>query len=141
MINTTMSVKISSLKETLGNKDGVLICQGNINFQYYSKENVEETMPFRSKGTAAVALAGAGVGKSGIAIGYLDLQVVDTDKGYKQKICTFVIRNFIPTVGTSHPEVLEAIPEVPQTAVPVLVGATASNNGKTAITDLDSIPF
>lgn len=141
MINSTMSVEIVSFTQKSNDNNGVLNCKGYINFNKYSKDgNGNETMPFQAKGSAAKELDEAGVGTSGVAIGYLDLQVVDTGRGYKQKICTLVIRNFIPTSSGVNPELVQPISEMSSTAVPVLVGA-GNTNGRTAIADINNISF
>lgn len=99
MINATLTVKIHSVDET-HDAQGVKIVYGDCSFHSYSKDGlVESTMPFRAKGAAAVAIAEFAVGTNGVAVGYLDLEVVDTGNGYKEKKCTLVIRNFIPALS------------------------------------------
>ena len=98
MINATLTVKIRSVDET-HDAQGVKIVYGDCSFHSYSKDGlVESTMPFRAKGAAAVAIALVEAGTNGVAVGYLDLEVVDSSNGYKEKKCTLVIRNFIPTL-------------------------------------------
>jgi len=56
--------------------------------------NVRSAIPFRSKGASAVVINEQGSGIHGTAEGYLDL-LVDNRGDYKEKIATFVIRNFM----------------------------------------------
>lgn len=141
MINATVTVKIHSVDET-HDAQGVKIAYGDCSFHSYSKDGlVESTMPFRAKGAAAVAIAEFGSGTNGVAIGYPDLEVVDTSNGYKEKKCTLVIRNFIPTtlyqlkLAEKHLQFQPAPPAAERTLV---TAATASNG--MSVDELD-IPF
>lgn len=140
MINATLTVKIHSVDET-HDAQGVKIVYGDCSFHSYSKDGlVESTMPFRAKGAAAVAIAEFAVGTNGVAVGYLDLEVVDTGNGYKEKKCTLVIRNFIPALS-GQPKLaekhLQSQPE--QAAERTLIAAFPASNG-VSVDELD-IPF
>lgn len=148
MINTTMTIEIKTLEETFDDK-GTKISYGTASFNYYSKDGrVLDDIPIRAKGTPAVAIASAGVGSTGLGIGYLDLEITDTGKGYKQKNACFVIRTFIVTAAnptTSTTVVLDPQPTLLENNEPALVGATAvavaSNNGYLNTANGSVIPF
>ena len=138
MINATLTVKIQSVDETHDDR-GVKIAYGDCSFYSYSKDGlVKSTMPFRAKGAAAVAIAVDEAEANGVAIGYIDLEVIDTGNGYKEKKCTLVIRNFIPTL--CEPNLTEKqLQSKPAEPVPdrTLAGAVNefSNN------EYENIPF
>lgn len=137
MINATLTVKIHSVEET-HDAQGVKIVYGDCSFHSYSKDGlVESTMPFRAKGAAAVALASFAARTNGVVVGYLDLEVVDTSNGYKEKKCTLVIRNFIPT-EFGQPKLTEKHLQS-QPAERTLIAAAAASNG-VSVDELD-IPF
>lgn len=140
MINATLTVKIQSVDETHDDR-GVKIAYGDCSFHSYSKDGlVESTMPFRAKGSVAVALALGEAGTNGVAVGYLDLEVIDTGNGYKEKKCILVIRNFIPTLpcqprlAEQHLQFQQAQP-----AERTLIAAATASNG-VSVDELD-IPF
>ncbi|MCC5668533.1 hypothetical protein LC653_32970 [Nostoc sp. CHAB 5784] len=94
MIHNTATINLKSVNTT-HDKEGSLIAFGIAEFYYRSKEGiVADEMPFRSKGAPAVVINEQGEGVHGTAEGYLDL-IVDNRGEYKEKIATFVIRNFI----------------------------------------------
>ena len=94
MIHNTATINLKSVNTT-HDKEGSLIAFGIAEFYYRSKEGVvTDEIPFRSKGAPAVIINEQGEGVHGTAEGYLDL-VVDNRGEYKEKIATFVIRNFI----------------------------------------------
>lgn len=139
MINVTLTVKIYSFDET-HDPQGVKIVYGDCSFHSYSKDGlVESTMPFRAKGAAAVAIALVEAGMNGVAVGYPDMQVVDSGNGYKEKKCTLVIRHFIPTLP-GQPKLAEKhLQSQPaQPAKRTLIAAAAINGA--SVDELD-IPF
>ncbi|GCL36010.1 hypothetical protein SR1949_11100 [Sphaerospermopsis reniformis] len=148
MINSTQTIRLLTIDEAFDSQ-GVKIVYGECTFSYYSKDGVvEDTIPYRTKGAAAVSIAESGVNATGIAIGYLDLNVVDSGKGYKEKKTTLVIRNFICTATgnrTHTPTVTPVVqPPTPQENTQQLVGAgvaTASQNGHSRNTNISDIPF
>lgn len=136
MINSTISLTILSIQET-HDKHGVKIAYGDCSFPSYSSKDclVENTVPFRAKGSAAVTIASLGSQAKGVATGYPDLEVIDNSNGYKEKRCVLVIRNFIPTT-TSLTENYQTQP----TAEPAMsVVATTTNQESTV--DVSEIPF
>lgn len=143
MINATFTLQIKSINET-HDQQGVKIVYGDCSFQSYSKDGlVDSTIPFRAKGSAAVVLAEFGAEISGVATGYLDLKVIDTGNGYKEKRCSLVIRNFI-AISDSQPSssISNNLPVQPQQPKRDLVAVAANNNGHLANTADDSeIPF
>ncbi|MDV2994881.1 MAG: hypothetical protein N4J56_004535 [Chroococcidiopsis sp. SAG 2025] len=137
MISATLTVKIRSCDET-HDPQGVKIVYGDCSFHSYSKDGlVESTMLFRAKGAAAVAIAQFDSRTNGVAVGYPDMEVVDTGNGYKEKKCTLVIRNFIPT-ESSQPKFTEKHLQS-QPAEHALVTAATASNG-ISVDELD-IPF
>ncbi|MEI2579928.1 hypothetical protein [Scytonema sp. PRP1] len=148
MISSTQTIRIISINETF-DPQGVKIVYGQGTFSHYSKDGlVEDSIAYRAKGAAAVSVAEAGVNASGVAIGYLDIEVKDSDKGYKNKICTLVIRSFIPTTTANTTF-------VPTTSAPISppaseenskqlvnpVPTVAASNGYVNTTDSSNIPF
>lgn len=141
MINATLTVKIHSVDET-HDPQGVKIVYGDCSFHSYSKDGlVESTMPFRAKGATAVAIAQFSSGTNGAAVGYPDLEVVDTGNGFKEKKCTLVIRNFFPTLPC-QPKPADKYLQSQSTHLPTeraLVTAATDSNG-VSVDELD-IPF
>lgn len=143
MINATFTLRIESINET-HNSQGVKIAYGDCSFQSYSKDGlVNNTIPFRAKGSTAVVLTELGVEISGVAIGYLDLQVIDSSNGYKEKQCTLVIRNFVATqvslpTNTYSEANHQAQPQTPSTAELDLAVTTSSQESSV---DVAEIPF
>ncbi|MBE9015872.1 hypothetical protein IQ272_06940 [Chroococcidiopsidales cyanobacterium LEGE 13417] len=137
MINATLTVKIRSVDET-HDPQGVKIVYGDCSFHSYSKDGlVESTTSFRAKGAAAVAIARVEAGTDGVAVGYPDMEVVDTGNGYKEKKCTLFIRNFIPTeFGQS--KLAEKHLQSQLAEHTLITAATASNS--VSVNELD-IPF
>jgi len=146
MINATFTLKIQSINETHDGQ-GVKIAYGECIFSYYSKDGiVEDSIAYRAKGAAAVTIAEAQASSSGVAIGYLDIEVQDSGKGYKNKLCTLVIRYFIlTTANTSSVTTTNTpIPPASQENTKQLVGAvtaSSANNGYLNTTDSSKIPF
>ncbi len=145
MISSTQTVCIISLKET-HDPQGVKIVHGECSFSHYTKDGVvENTIPYRAKGAAAVSIASLGVGASGVAIGYLDIEIVDSGKGYKNKNTTLVIRTFIPITTANTTFVpTTTTPTQPSQENKELVGAggkVSVNNGYLNTTDSSNIPF
>lgn len=135
MINSTISLTILSIKETHDNQ-GVKIAYGDCSFPSYSKDRlVDNTIPFRAKGFAAVTIASLGSQAKGVATGYPDLEVIDNGNGYKEKRCVLVIRNFIPTT-TSLTEDYQTQP----TAEPAMSVVTTTSNQESTV-DVSEIPF
>jgi len=131
MINATLTVKIRSVDET-HDPQGVKIVYGDCSFHSYSKDGlVESTMPFRAKGAAAVAIALVEFGTHGVAVGYPDLEVADSDNRYKEKKCTLVIRPCQSKPAEKH---LRSQP-----AEHALVTVAAASSG-VSVDELD-IPF
>jgi hypothetical protein len=141
MINATLTVKIHSVDET-HDAQGVKIVYGDCSFHSYSKDGlVESSMPFRAKGAAAVAIALVEAGTNGVAVGYPDMEVADSGNGYKEKQCTLVIRNFMPT-ESGQLKLTEKHLQSQPAQLPTehaLVTADASNNG--VFVDKLDIPF
>jgi hypothetical protein len=149
MINATFTIKTQSINETHDGQ-GVKIAYGECKFFHYSKDGVvEDIISYRAKGSTAVSIAEAGVNSCGVVIGYLDLEVKDTGKGYKSKLCTLVIRNFIPTTTANTTLATTAIPttfpmplEPQNIQQPVGTGAdVVHSNGYLNTTDSSNIPF
>ena len=147
MINSTQTIRLLSIDEAFDSQ-GVKIVYGECTFSYYSKDGVvEDTIPYRTKGAAAVSIAESGINATGIAMGYLDINVVDSGKGYKEKKTALVIRTFIcTTTGNRNPlpTATPVIQPTPQENTQQLVGAgvaTASNNGHSPNTNISHIPF
>ncbi|MBO3458472.1 hypothetical protein G7B40_025070 [Aetokthonos hydrillicola Thurmond2011] len=147
MINATFTLKIQSINETHDGQ-GVKITYGECIFSHYSKDGiVEDSIAYRAKGAAALSIAEAQTSSNGVAIGYLDIEVKDSGKGYKNKSCTLVIRNFIPTTSANISSVSttnDPILPVPQENTKQLVGAataSSANNGYLNTTDTSKIPF
>ena len=137
MINATLTVKIHSVDET-HDAQGVKIVYGDCSFHSYSKDGlVESTMPFRARGSAAVAIASFAAGTNGVAVGYPDMEVVDTSNGYKEKKCTLFIRNFIPT-ESGQSKLAEKHLQSQLAEHTLVTAATASNS--VSVNELD-IPF
>lgn len=133
MINSTISLTILSIKETHDNQ-GVKIAYGDCSFPSYSKARlVDNTIPFRTKGSAAVTIASLGSQAKGVATGYPDLEVIDNGNGYKEKRCVLVIRNFIPTASSTEDH------QTKPTDEPVLVVASTAKQESTV--DISQIPF
>ncbi|KAB8333833.1 hypothetical protein SD80_011250 [Scytonema tolypothrichoides VB-61278] len=94
MINATSTVRIKSVNQT-HDQEGSLIAFGIAEFYYRSREGVvADKVPYRSLGVPAVVINEQGSGIYGTAEGYLDLQI-DNRGEYKEKITTFVIKNFV----------------------------------------------
>lgn len=99
MIQTHMTGTIMAIEEKLSD-DGLLICHGR--FQFVSveaqknREEVKDEFAFRCKGLPAMAVKECGIGTTGVGQGYIDLLLVQME-GYKDKIPTFVIRNWVST--------------------------------------------
>jgi hypothetical protein len=94
MIHNTATINLKSVN-TPHDKEGSLIAFGIAELYYPSKEGVvTDEISFRSKSAPAVVINEQREGVHGTAEGYLDL-VVDNRGEYKEKIATFVIRNFI----------------------------------------------
>ena len=142
MINVTFTLRIQSINETHDNQ-GVKIAYGDCSFQSYSKDGlVNSTIAYRAKGSAAVLLSQIGARTCGIAIGYLDLQVIDSGNGYKEKQCTLVIRNFVSTSDSQPSFIGNNSVALPQQPNHELVAVAANNNGHLNNTADDSeIPF
>jgi len=146
MINATFTLKVQSINETHDGQ-GVKIAYGECIFSYYFKDGiVEDSFAYRAKGAAAVTIAEAQASSSGVAIGYLDIEVQDSGKGYKNKLCTLVIRYFIlTTANTSSVTTTNTpIPPASQENTKQLVGAvtaSSANNGYLNTTDSSKIPF
>lgn len=144
MINVTFTLRIQSINET-HDSQGVKIGYGDCSFQSYSKDGlVNNTIPYRAKGSAAVLISQLGAETSGIAIGYLDLQVIDSGNGYKEKQCTLVIRNFVTThvslpTNTYSETNHQAQPQTQPTAEPVF--AVAATESQESTVDISQIPF
>ena len=144
MINATFTLRIQSIEET-HDSQGVKIAYGDCSFHSYSKDSlVNSTIPYRAKGSAAVLLSQLGARTCGIAIGYLDLQVIDSGNGYKEKQCTLVIRNFVATQVSLPTNIYseknhQVQPQTPSTAEPVMAVATTGSQESTA--DIAEIPF
>lgn len=89
-----LSGTISTIEERIS-EDGQLICQGQFQFvQTEAKEDRKELrdeLAFRCKGTPAMAIKESGIGATGVAQGYIDLELVQMES-YKEKIPTLVIR-------------------------------------------------
>jgi hypothetical protein len=129
MINVTFTLRIQSVNET-HDSQGVKIAYGDCSFQSYSKDGlVNSTIPYRAKGSAAVLLSQLGARTCGIAIGYLDLQVIDSGNGYKEKQCTFVIRNFVASSDSQASFIGNNSAVLPQQPKHELVAVAANNNG------------
>lgn len=142
MINATFTLQIKSTNET-HDQQGVKIVYGDCSFQSYSKDGlVDSTIPFRAKGSAAVVLAEFGAEISGVATGFIDLEVIDTGNGYKEKRCSLVIRNFIATTVSQPSFTSDNSPAQPLQPKRELVAVAANNNSHLANTADDSeIPF
>ncbi|BAZ33466.1 hypothetical protein NIES4074_59800 (plasmid) [Cylindrospermum sp. NIES-4074] len=147
MINSTQTIRLLTIDEAFDSQ-GIKIVYGECAFSFYSKDGVvEDTIPYRTKGAAAVSIAESGVNATGIAIGYLDINVVDSGKGYKEKKTALVIRTFICTTTgnrTHTPTATPVVQPTPQENTQQLVGAgvaTASNNGHSRTTNISHIPF
>ncbi|MDF5733751.1 MAG: hypothetical protein PUP92_38715 [Rhizonema sp. PD38] len=146
MINSTQTIRILSIDESFDSL-GVKIVSGYCSFSHYSKDGVvEETLSYRAKGAPAMSISSEQ--NTGVAIGYLDLRVIDNGT-YKSKVVTLVIRSFVPTVTVVESEVQNP---TPTQASPVkkpqprenreLVGVEATtSNGKGRLSTLDDIPF
>ncbi|ADI66287.1 hypothetical protein [Trichormus azollae] len=88
MINSNQTIQLLNIDKACDNQ-GVTILYGECTFSYYSKDGVvEDSIPYRTKGAAAVSIAESGIKATGSAISYLDLNVVDSGKGYKEKNTT-----------------------------------------------------
>lgn len=147
MINSTQTIRLLTIDEAFDSQ-GIKIVYGECAFSFYSKDGVvEDTIPYRTKGAAAVSIAESGVNATGIAMGYLDINVVDSGKGYKEKKTALVIRTFICTTTGNPSPTPTATPvaqPTPQENTQQLVGAgvaTASNNGHSRTTNISNIPF
>ncbi len=142
MINVTFTLRIQSINET-HDSQGVKIAYGDCSFQSYSKDGlVNSTIPYRAKSSAAVLLSHLGALISGVDIGYLDLQVIDSGNGYKEKQCTLVIRNFVSTSDSQLSFIGNNSAAQPQQPNHELVAVAANNNGRLSNTAGDSeIPF
>ncbi|MEC4811820.1 MAG: hypothetical protein SAK29_00815 [Scytonema sp. PMC 1069.18] len=115
MINTTATIAIKTINHT-HDREGNLIAFGIAEFYYRGKEGtVADEVPYRSKGAPAVVINHQGEGVHGTAEGFIDLQV-DNKGEYKEKIATFVIRNFVsvePIDGLSQTPNNSPKPETP----------------------------
>lgn len=147
MISSSQTIRLLTINETFDHQ-GVKIVYGECAFSFYAKDGVvQDTIPYRTKGATAVSIAESGINTSGIAMGYLDIEVVDSGKGYKEKKTTLVIRTFISTNTantTPIPTTTSAVQPAPQenTKQPVGAGvALAANNGYLNTTDSSNIPF
>lgn len=133
MINSTFSLTILTIQETHDNQ-GVKIASGDCSFPSYSKDGlVENTVPFRAKGSAAVIIASLDSQSIGVATGYPDLEVKDNGNGFKEKRCVLVIRSFIPTAYLAENY------QTKPTDEPVLVVASTAKQESTV--DISQIPF
>lgn len=137
MIHNTATINLKSVNTT-HDKEGSLIAFGIAEFYYRSKEGVvTDEILFRSKGAPAVVINEQGEGIHGTAEGYLDL-VVDNRGEYKEKIATFVIRNFIsaqPINELTQVSKNSHSPETPEFAKELLEDNVTSTNE-----DLDEEP-
>ncbi|MDF5726728.1 MAG: hypothetical protein PUP92_01490 [Rhizonema sp. PD38] len=147
MINSTQTIRISSINESFDSQ-GVKIVSGYCSFSHYSKDGVvEENLAYRAKGAPAMSISEQQT--AGVAIGYLDLRTIDNGT-YKSKLATLVIRSFIPTATVVESEA----PTLTQTVTPAkktqsredrqLVGAgaaTSNGKGRLSTVDADDIPF
>jgi hypothetical protein len=137
MIHNTATINLKSVNTT-HDKEGSLIAFGIAEFYYRSKEGVvTDEIPFRSKGAPAVVINEQGEGVHGTAEGYLDL-VIDNRGEYKEKIATFVIRNFIsaqPINEFTQVSKNSHSPETPDFAKELLEDNVTSTNE-----DLDEEP-
>ena len=142
MINATFTLRTQSIEST-HDSQGVKIAYGDCSFHSYSKDGlVNSTIPYRAKGSAAVLLSQLGAQTCGVAIGYLDLQVIDSGNGYKEKQCTLVIRNFVSTSDSQPSFVGNNSAAQPQRSKRELVAVAANNNDHLNNTADDSeIPF
>lgn len=145
MISSTHTIQVISLNEAF-DKQGVKIAYGQCAFSHYSKDGVvEDKVAYRAKGAAAVSIAEAGIGASGVAMGFIDLEIIDSGRGYKQKKPTLVIRTFILT-STTKPSSVPTPSIASQEAqnhkeLVGAVAAVASKNGYLNIADDSGIPF
>jgi hypothetical protein len=136
MINTTATVTIKCINQT-HDQEGSLITFGIAEFYYRGREGVVvDEIPYRSKGAPAVSINENGEGISGTAEGYIDQQI-DIKEGYKEKIATFVIRNFVSSQAN---EVTQASdnslkPETPDFAKEILEDNISSTDE-----DFDDLP-
>ncbi|NJN07500.1 MAG: hypothetical protein HC815_05735 [Richelia sp. RM1_1_1] len=94
MIQTFLSGTISTIEEGVS-EDGQLVCKGQFKFvsseARENREEVRDELAFRCKGAPAMAIKESGVGATGVAQGYIDLQLVQMGD-YKEKIPTLVVR-------------------------------------------------
>lgn len=145
MINSTQTITISSINESFDSL-GVKIVSGYCSFSHYSKDGVvEETLSYRAKGAPAMSISEQQ--NTGVAIGYLDLRVIDNGT-HKSKVATLVIRSFIPTGTVVESEVPNPTPTQAAPAKKTqpredrqLVSAGANGKGRLSTVDVDDIPF
>lgn len=134
MINSTFSLTMLTIQET-HDKQGVKIAYGDCSFPSYSKDGlVENTVPFRAKGSAAVIIASLDSQSLGVATGYPDLEVKDNGNGYKEKRCVLVIRDFIPTNPLTEDH------QTQMTAEPAMTVAVTTASQESTV-DISQIPF
>lgn len=99
MIQTFMTGTIMFIEEKLSD-DGQLVCNGRFQFVAADagadREEIKDEFVFRCKGLPAMAIKECGIGGTGVCQGYIDLKLVQKE-GYKDKIPTLVIRNWVST--------------------------------------------
>lgn len=114
MINSICTTTIKTINQT-HDSSGSLIVFGVMEFHYRSKEGpTADEIPYRSKGAPAVIINELGEATLGTAIGFIDLQTDDRGT-YKEKIATFVIRQFAPSSANSSEESLNSKDQKPET--------------------------
>ena len=142
MINSTQTIRILSINESFDSL-GVKIVSGYCSFSHYSKDGVvEENLAYRVKGAPAMSISEQQ--NTGVAIGYLDLRVIDNGT-YKSKVATLVIRSFIPTSTVVESEATTSTQVAPVKKLQPrenrqLVSAGASSNnglGRLSTVDVD----
>ncbi|RAM49898.1 MAG: hypothetical protein C6Y22_19030 [Hapalosiphonaceae cyanobacterium JJU2] len=137
MINTTATVTIKSVNQT-HDQEGSLIAFGIAEFYYRGREGVvADEIPYRSKGAPAVIINENGEGTYGTAEGYIDQQV-DVKEAYKEKIATFVIRNFVSSQPIS--EITQASHNSPKPETPDFAREILEDNMTSTDEDLDQSP-
>ncbi|NEU71746.1 hypothetical protein PI95_003880 [Hassallia byssoidea VB512170] len=140
MINSICTTTIKTINQT-HDSSGSLIVFGVMEFHYRSKEGpTADEIPYRSKGAPAVIINELGEATLGTAIGFIDLQTDDRGT-YKEKIATFVIRQFAPSSANPserfNPKVQK--PETPDFAKELVeVDDSVADENKD---QADEIPF
>lgn len=87
---SVMTVEIITIAQTL-TSNGVALSSGTLEFSNYSRDGVATTsLSYEAYGATAVALMSAGSSSKGIAVGYVDVDVVN-------KSPIFKIQSFAPT--------------------------------------------